>query len=748
MGTKYARLCFRSISILTLTLSLLGVPAPLWAEPVRGTVTDATHAALPRATVRLIDGDRVVASAMTDDAGRFAIEVGTCAGCRLEASLTGFRDAALTLGAADAADPDFRAALALDVAPIADAIVVSATREAAPASQVGASVTTFSGDDIARRGSVMLSDLVRETPGVAVIQSGGRGGQTSLFLRGGESTYTKVLLDGVPLNEPGGTFNFASLTTANLERVEVVRGAQSALYGSDAMAGVIQLFTARGRSARPEVTGALETGSYGTRRGIASVSGAHRGWDYSLAAASQATDNRAANNRFTGETLSVSAGGAVRPGLDARVIGRVEDGDAGTPGQTAFGRADLDAAFAHRDVVIGASLRHDLTPHLQQRLAYGYTRTRQDSTNLIEDAPYTPSFGGARAPFEFFDFTYDSHNVLQRQFASYQADGRFGTGRPVAGIVTLVADWDGERATLEDRLAGTTVAASRNNVGVSVQGQALGTHGSLAVSLRAEHNDSFGDKWVPRVSGAWIVSKGRGAVGETSLKANAGRGVKEPTILQSFSPNSFFLGNPDLLPEVATTWDAGVSQRFAHDRARVELVFFDNRYKNLISTRTVDFTTFASQYFNLGDTTARGIEVSAEAVVPGGIRVTSGYTFTDSEIVKSTSAFSTVLAEGNWAFRRPRHTAFVRAGLTRGRVTTDLAGHYIGTRVDSDFASLDPEITSSGGYWLWNASASVSLSRSFSLVGRVDNIGNVDYMEPLGYPAWRRTAHAGLRVRF
>jgi vitamin B12 transporter len=107
-----------------------------------------------------------------------------------------------------------------------------------------------------------------------------------------------------------------------------------------------------------------------------------------------------------------------------------------------------------------------------------------------------------------------------------------------------------------------------------------------------------------------------------------------------------------------------------------------------------------------------------------------------------------VLAEGNWAFRRPRHTAFVRAGLTRGRVTADLAGHYTGTRVDSDFASLDPEITSSGGYWLWNASASVSLSRSVSLVGRVDNIGNVDYMEPLGYPAWRRTAHAGLRVRF
>ncbi|TAK14175.1 MAG: TonB-dependent receptor [Acidobacteria bacterium] len=733
----------RLFTLLALSLSLCSA-AEAVAGPVRGSVVDATGASLPRALVRLLDETgRERSSTSSDSGGRFTVTVDKCDACSVETSLTGFKPSRVKL------NDQTSLTIVLELAPIADLVTVTATREAAPAGQVGASVTVFTADDIARRGTTLVSDLVREAPGVAVIQTGGRGGQTSLFLRGGESTYTKVLLDGIPLNEPGGTFNFAGLTTTNLSRVEVVRGAQSALFGSDAMSGVIQLVTARGVSgARPTFTGSAESGGYATRRANGTLSGAARGWDFSVGVAATATDNRAPNSRLEDSTLSWSAGGAFTNALTVRAVGRLETGRVGTPGQTAFGRADRDAFFDHRDGVAGVSLEQRISANWRQRLSYGFTRTRQDSTNLKEDAPYVPSYGTSTAPFTFFDFTYDTHNVLRRQFASYQADGRINASGRFAQLVTIAADWDGERATLTDRAASNVVRAERNNIGVSVQHQFTGRRGSLASSLRAEHNDSFGDKWVPRVSGALVLHPSTNGWGELTLKANAGRGVKEPTILQSFSPNAYYLGNPDLLPEIATTWDLGVSQRLAGDRARIDAVYFDNRYENLISTRTTNFTTFAAQYFNIGNTTARGLELSGDAAIIPALRVTGGYTYTDSKIVKSTSDFSTVLKAGNSAFRRPRHAVFLRAAVTTKRVNADVDGQYVGKRADSDFSSLSPEIRSSGEYWLWNLSLAVKLTPRFELYGRALNLGDADYMEPLGYPAWRRTAHGGVRVRF
>ena len=720
---------------------LLLIPSFAFAGPVTGRVTDSSGAILPRASVRLIDATgKTRAAVLTDSVGRFTLNLDACDHCSIEASLTGFQPSSQTVNAP--APLNF----VLQPSPVSDSIVVSATRELAPAAAVGASVTVFTASDIERRGSFLISDVVRETPGVAVIQTGGAGGVTSFFLRGGDSSYTKVLLDGIPLNEPGGSFNFGGLTTTNISRVEVVRGAQSALYGSDAMSGVIQLVTTKGVSAKPSFAGSAEGGTYGTYRSTGALGGAARGWDYSIGAAGTATDNRVPHSRLTNNTFSWTAGGRLTPRVELRTVGRVESGRVGTPGQTAFGSKESDAFFDHRDTAAGASISHQLTSAWTHRLAYSFTRTRQDSTNLKTDPGYVPTFGTAKAPFAFSDFTYDSNNLLRRHFLSYQIDGRFNTR--VTQLLTALVDWDEERATLTDRMAPTVVKASRNNVGVSVQHQFIGRLGSLASSVRAEHNDSFGDKWVPRISGVLIAHSGSGPWGELAFKGNAGRGVKEPTILQSFSPNQYYLGNPALLPELATTWDIGASQRLANDRARVEAVYFDNKYRNQISTRTTSFTTFASQFFNVGDTTARGLELTGEAVLVPALRVSGGYTLTDSKIVKSTSEFSTVIKAGAWAFRRPRHSAFVRAAVTSGRLAADVDGQYVGSRVDSDFSSLSPAITSSGKYWLWNASASIKINRHADIYGRVMNLGDRDYMEPLGYEALRRTVHAGVRVRF
>jgi len=609
----------------------------------------------------------------------------------------------------------------------------------------------FDAAAIRRRGDALVGDLLRQAPGAAVVQNGGQGNVTSLFVRGGENSYTKVLLDGIALNEPGGAFNFGGLSTGHLERVEFVRGAQSALFGSDAMAGVLHLVSNRGRvGARPSFSGELGGGGYGTTRGSATVSGGTSRWDYSVHGGRYDTSNRSPNNDFESTTLSATAGGTLGDGVTMRVVGRYEDGRAGAPGQTAFGRPDMDAAFTQSHLVGGLSLEHRVTPGFTQRLTYSLATSEQRSTNREFDAPYTPSYQDRVAPFEFYDFTYDAASAFRRHQAGYQADLRLAHGGALAGaeFLTLALDWDGERATLTDHMTGDATTPHRNNFGATVQHQHISRWFAVTTGVRAEHNEHFGNAIVPRVSAAVFLRQGTGMVGATKIKGNAGRGIKEPTMRQSFSLSPFDLGNPALEAERARSFDAGFEQRLIHDRIKVEVVWFDNQFEQQISTRTISFSPYQAQYINVGRTRARGTEVVVEAVPVDGLRLWASHTFTDSEIVEASSEFSDVLASGNWALRRPRHSGQVQALWERGRFSMDGAGTFVGARSDSDFSSLVPAITSADRYWLWRAQAQWRVTAAATAYVRVENLTDRDYMEPLGYPAWRRTAHAGVRVRF
>ena len=714
---------------------------------IAGIVVDQSGRALPRAYVRATDASsKEIAGTFADEAGRFNLTIATDDGCQVEASLTGFVRNAAPCGA----EP---LRLTLAVAPVQETVVVTATRTEAPAGQVGASVTVFTADDLERRRVPLVADLLRSTPGVQVIRTGAPGGVTSLFVRGGESNYNKVLVDGIPLNEPGGTFNFSSLTTDNVERLEVVRGAQSALFGSDAMASVVQIVTKRAdRNRPPQLSATVEAGTYGTVRGGATVSGSSGPLDYSFGASGMSTDNREPNSAFRDTTISATGGAALGTSATIRFVARGQLQHNGTPGQTAFGRPDLDAFFDRNDTVAGVTFDHQLTPRLRQRASYGFTVSHQQSTNLIEDPPYVPRFGDRVAPFTFYDYLYDSFNNLRRHHLSYQADVRLADDRSHGDqLLTVLADWDGERASLEDRLAGTEVPASRDNAGVAVQHQAVWRRVVVTAGGRFEHNESFGNAGVPRGSIVFVAheaSGSRAAFGETRLHASGGLGIKEPTILQSFSPSPFFRGNPDLVPERSRSVEAGVEQRFAADRARVELTWFDNRYRNLISTRTTNPATFEAQYFNIGLTEARGAELTADVAPAAAVHLRAGYTFLDSNIVDSTSPSSAVLQPGKWLFRRPRNSGFAAIGWSRGRIGADLTGVFIGRYVDSDFSSLQPPILEHDAYSTWDARVSIAIVPRAVFLLSIDNVTDVDYMEPLGYPALSRAVRAGVRVGF
>ena len=734
---------YRLIAFFTfVAVSLTAVPG--FAQSLSGHVTDPSGRPLPRAYVRIVSPAQHAADGVfTETDGHFRLDSSETT-CTIEVSLTGFQTTTRPCGAQPLE-------VKLELAPVSEQVVVSATRSEMPSGELGASVTAFDAPDLERRQFPQVADVLLAAPGVAIERTGAYGGVTSVYVRGGESNYNKVLLDGIPLNEPGGTFNFSNVTSENLERIEVVRGAQSALFGSDAMSSVIQLFTARAQPGTP-VQGFLgaEGGSFATGRFNGGVRGTAGRADYSIGAAHYTTDNEVPNNDFHNTTVSASAGAPLTTTASLRAVFRTEIGRSGVPGQTAFGRPDMDAFFDRRDVVGGVTLSHEISAKLRQQITYGLASTRQQSTNLLLDPPYTPEFDGHVSPFEFFDFAYDSRSYLHRHYASYQADWFPIQGASASGTqhTTFAADWDGERGTLRDELNGGETKASRNNVGVTLQHQALWRRVSASGGVRFEHNDSFGGAAVPRGSIAVVAHRSTGTLGQTRLKASAGTGIKEPTILQSFSLNDFFLGNPDLQPERSRTIDAGIEQRLIDDRAKIEFTWFDNHYRDIISTRTLSFNPYRSQYFNIGESRARGIELTGEIVPATSVRLRGGYTLTASEVVESEAADNSVFAVGEWLFRRPRHAGFIEASWTDRHLSLDLFGSIIGSRVDSDFSSLEPPINLNEGHTTWDVRASYQISRRLAVTAAIDNLTDAEYMEPLGYPALGRSLRAGIRAGF
>lgn len=731
-------------SVLLFAFLLVSPCLAFAAGPVAGTVVDSSGQPVPRAVVRISGSNGVtVATVFSGQDGSFRVPASAPADCTIDVELTGFQHAR----ASCAAGPDLR--ITLMVSPVKETVVVSATRGEVPSGQLGASVTVFDALDIERRQTPQVADLLRTVPGVAVVRTGGLGNVTSLFVRGGESNYTKVLLDGIPLNEPGGVFNFSNVTSEHLDRVEIVRGAQSALFGSDAMAGVVQMFSRRAQSGAPRVTVRFDGGSYGTAHGAAGLSGHSGRFDYSLHGARMHTDNRVPNNTFTNTTLSGTGGVELGARAALRVVARGELGHTGVPGATAFGRPDLDAFFRRRDGVVGITFRQQVTGAFRHQAMYALAVSRQGSINLRPDPPYMPRFEGRTGQFEFSDFTYDLRTSLNRHHGGYQADWSLpAAGRAGTHLLTAAVEWDGERATIADLVANTADRGSRDNFGTTLQHQILWTRVFVTAGLRVENNESFGVSAVPRGSIAWIARRSGGWAGETKLKLSAGRGIKEPTVLQSFSTSPFFLGNPDLEPERSRSIDTGIEQRLWRDRAKVEVTWFDNRFRNIISTRTVSFSPFVSQYFNIGLTRARGAELAGEVAPGAGLRARGGYTFLASRILESTSPANPVFREGQWLFRRPRHSGFIEVAGAWGVFAGHVTGTFVGRTVDSDFALLQPPIEANDGHATWDLRANYRLARRLSLLLAVDNLTGTDYMEPLGYIAPGRAVRGGVQLAF
>jgi vitamin B12 transporter len=723
----------------------------VWAQErkIAGTVLDPDHAAIPRATVRLLKpAGAEVERTLTDSLGHFEFKQPCSVDCRIEVRIAGFQTQT---------QPADQRVIVLGLAPVHEKVVVTATRTETPTEQIGASVTVITGEQIEQQQQLLAADVLRQVPGLTVIRSGGLGATTSVFSRGGNFDYNKVLLDGIPLNEPGGRFEFSSLAANDLDRIEIVRGPQSALFGSDAMASVIQFFSRRGEQEykRPHLALNFDAGKYKTFHGGADLNGAIGGFDYDLSYDRLNTDNEIPNSDFRDSTGSGNLGLSLGQHTQLRWISRGDSTFTATPGQVAFGQPDipsiLDSYFRKADGYTGFSVTNQTTSRWDQRLVYGFARTRQRSTEFGLDPPFTPHFGASRAPFEVFDFLSNFVNDTRRHHLDYQSNLRLGSAGESWGqhIFTFAFEWDRENGFLDD-FASTQAAtrAQRDNFGGTFQYQMAIGRFSMTNGVRVEQNGSFGRAVIPRSSAAYLLRRGSGRLGATKLKFNFGLGIKEPNFTESFSPDPNFLGNPHLRPERTRSFDFGVEQRLLNDRMKVEVNWFDNRFRDLIEFQVTNFQTFSGTFFNLNRSKAQGAELIFEAAPLSSLRLTASYTYLNAEITNSNVPFDLVFGDKKQLLRRPRHSGSLGLVWDRRRLTVSTNAIYVGHRADSDFLGLVPPLTSAASYTNWQLAFAYRITKHFFYTGEAANLLDRHYMEALGFPALRISYRTGARFNF
>jgi outer membrane cobalamin receptor len=629
--------------------------------------------------------------------------------------------------------------LVLSPAPVRERVLVTAARGEAIHSNLGFSTSVLDRERIEDRAAPSLLPLLQEVPGTSTSRTGGVGLQGSVFLRGGESRFAAVLIDGIPVNQPGGAFDWGTALPFDLERVEVVRGAASSLYGNDALAGVIQLVTRRARDGEtPSLRGEAEAGSFDWQRYQAATTGARGAFNWNVGLQRLTTENEEPNSRF--EQTAVAASFGIRLGSQTRgrAVLRWDDSTVGTSGPTAYGRPDLDASFEREDALLSASVRHSAgrAAHL---FTVGYARSDQLSLNPVDSGCYTPEWEGQPGSFPFCDFPNPNgfQNQTSRLFGSYQTDLPLGSRH----LVSAGVDGEHETGALGSR-AENLLEPDRTNFGVYVQDRLLlGQRAYLTFGGRVERNGSYGTKAVPRAALALRLRSGENA---TTMRTSAGMGIKAPSFLEAYGESFFARGNPDLDPEQSRTIDLGLEQRLFDNRLRAVVTGFYNDFRDQIAYTVTDYETFEGTYVNLGRTRAQGLEVELDLQPHPWLALLGQYTFTDGEILESANDFDPVYAEGEPLLRRPRHQGAFTAQVLFPRWSAGLTLVRVGERTDSDFVGLG--LSRNPAYTRLDARVRVRIVGPLEAWVVGENLTDARYQQALGFPALPRSVRGGLRL--
>ena len=608
-------------------------------------------------------------------------------------------------------------------------VVVTATRVPVAADLVPAAMTVLRGADLVAQGLRTVADALERVPGVHIAQTGSIGGQTALFMRGGESDYVKVLLDGVPLNQAGGGMDLAHLTTDNVDRIEIVRGPVSVLYGSDAVTGVVQIFTRAGggETRTPQIGAEFKFGTYASLDGAVDVSGGSSRVGYSARVSRFSSDGLYSYNNQYRNTV---ASARVRAQPDARtavsLTYRYGDDSYHFPTDGAGFPADSNQRAAERGPLFSLTADRALGTHLNARISAGLKESRL----FFNDEPDSPGEDG----------TFWSRDWVRRASTSVLLTWRSPQGLTITGGVEYederqrgMSEFSASFGTFPD-----SIGVQRDNTGYFTQGVLARGRAALTLGGRLDDNSQFGDHGTFR---AGVVYRLPAA---TRLRATVGTGFKEPTFFENYA-HGFVTGNPALDPERSRSWEVGI------ERGAIALTYFNQRFRDLIEYNPAP-PAGQPNYFNVDGAIASGVEAEAAAAFSAAITGSLRYTYLHTRVIESGSPGDPdgLFVPGKPLIRRPAHTVAPELtahwGRDHGRVT--VGALWVGKRDDLDFrrpagqrrVTLRP-------YTRVNVSAEYAVGRGrIVLTGNAANVFNDQRQELPGFRVLGRTIFLGVRV--
>jgi vitamin B12 transporter len=639
----------------------------------------------------------------------------------------------------------------LKLATTPQTVVVTATATPDVASRAGASVDFLDSDQLTLLNPPAAADALSYIPGAIVNTSGRRGGQASLFVRGGESSYNKVLIDGVPVNDPGGFYDFGVTPMNNIERMEVVRGPESTIYGTDAMTSVVQLWTRTGTTLKPEFEFGADGGTFSTANGYFSVAGADKIFDYDVFINQFDTQGQGINDVYTNALQGGNIGIRFSPRVAFRFRLRHSNNWTGVQSNWWFNGDPVlppnSNQIAHQNNFLASAELAVSGPGAWQHTVGGfeYNHLQANSQSYVDPGR------------EFIDSPFSNLSKYNRAGFAYQGQW---TPRPWAETSVGYA-FDDENGHITSNFAPNTDFASNSNTsGVRFNNYLYGQEllswkrFSLLAGAGFVNNTSFGSKFVPRVSGSLLLFRGNEGFSGTRLRAGYSEGIKEPSFQQSFGISGTFpvLPNPNLRPEQNRSWEAGFEQGFWANRLSLSALYYANQFHNQIEFQTNPIA-FTSQYVNLNRSISHGAELELRGQIGTRFSFTGAYTYTSTQIQDAppcSPPFCDPLIFGVGAplLRRPKHAGTLLLTYTRPRFGATAGTVAVGRRPDSDFLfGFIPPIYYAAGYARMDLGGWYNVTRNVTVYANLNNALNDHYNEVLGYPALKANFRAGIRFR-
>ena len=600
-------------------------------------------------------------------------------------------------------------------------IIVTGTKTWIDAERLGSSVTAIDREEIERSGEKDISSILSRVAGFNVVGTGSRGGNSSIFVRGGQSDYNLVMINGVQINQAGGGFDISPLTTENIERIEIIKGAHSSLYGSDAASSVINIITKRG-SGKIKRTGSVALGFRAEDAMIlehsVSVSGSLEKLGYFLSHQRIVDEgifeinNDYKNNNFTAN-LNLEANDDLNLSFFSIYRDSKFEFPTGGAGDRFDAFADPDSQTKEKSLVTGSDIVFSPTDWWENWFKIGYTRLDRESYD-----------GPEPIESEGFESVFDT---LDKRISLEYGSGFFVDFDQISSVTSAGFEYEKESFNTD------SLNESRKNYAFYAQNN-LGVLKTFFVTagIRYDDNEAFGSEWSPSVFAKWKIKESG-----TEIRGGVSKGIKEATFFENFSAAFGTIPNPDLKPEETLTAEIGVKQPLFDNAVEFDLSFFQNKFKNIIA---YSFTPFenGTNYENINRAESKGAEASIRFYPSDALTLSAAYTYVETDVTDDGGLGSPSFSEGERLIRVPEHSFSFNAGYSRNAFGLNLSGNYVGSRDDVDWSEFPSTRVRNDSFFLVDAAASYEISlKSFvdkiRLFSRVNNLFNKDYENVFGF---------------